>query len=460
MNPYNFSVLFFAFGAFMLAILILLKRQDKLGVYYFMFSSLAALWGMLFSIMVGGGVKYETALLSSRINNVAAMFVPILWFHIATILSGNSRKKILAILYFSAFLISLTAFTTWFVPHLKPMAGFKYYTQAGPTFFIYTFLFVITTFLGFAELLIKLKKSNPEEKIQLIGLMSATLAGFVAGLITFLPCYGIDFPQTSLFLMPLYPFVMAYFMMKKNLFSLNELAIAAHRDKLAVIGTLAASINHEIRNPLYVIQGSAQVCIANLNDGIYKNNEEALRKTHEALKKNEEQATRAMDIIKRFSLFAKQSVDEATQIQIVDINQVIDDVLPLVRYELELDRIEFRREIPAGTKIKADLRHVEEILFNLIVNACQSMKNTGGVIKIEASRKKDFVSLMVKDNGPGISQKQLAHLFQPFYTTKEHGTGLGLYVTKRLVENSGGKIFVKSILGKGTEFKLNFPLGI
>lgn len=456
MTPYIFSVLFFAFGAFLLGLLIYLKRQDKLGVCYFAFSASATVWGVFFSMMIEGNVSYQNALFFSRINNVAAMFIPVFWFHITVILSENSRKKTLLLFYSIAIFIALFAFTDFFVPNVKPIGAFKRFTQAGPLFYIYNLLFVVATTFGFSELGYKLRTAGREEKIRLIGLMCATLAGFAAGLPTFLPCYGINFPQHGLFLMPLYPFVMAYFMMRKDLFNVAKFVEAAHKDKLAAIGTLATSLNHEIKNPLYIIQGLAESHLTNLDENIYKNNEAALQKSREVLSKTREQATRAMEIMRRFSIFAKQSVNERAQLESVDLKKVLDDIVPLVNYELELDKIQLIRKFPKDLQpIQADRRHIEEIFFNLIINACQAMKE-GGEIRISAAQQNSSVNILIEDTGVGISEQYIKQVFEPFYTTKQEGTGLGLYVVKQLVERNGGKISVKSKVGKGTSFQLEF----
>ena len=122
--------------------------------------------------------------------------------------------------------------------------------------------------------------------------------------------------------------------------------------------------------------------------------------------------------------------------------------------------------------IQADQRQLEEILFNLIVNACHAMEKGGELVIVseakqfqtgllcrpaEISRNDDWIKITITDTGTGISSEQAKHLFEPFYTTKgEKGTGLGLYITKQLVERNSGKISVQSKEGKGTIFILEF----
>lgn len=243
-------------------------------------------------------------------------------------------------------------------------------------------------------------------------------------------------------------------MIRHQAFDVDSIAQAAHKDKLAAIGTLATSINHEIRNPLYIVKGLAESHLANMKEGIYSDDKKALAKANEVLSKSVDQAARAMDIMKRFAMFAKQGVSQTAQPEAVQLEDIMSDILPLVSHELELDKIQLIQMIPMGITLNVDRRHIEEILFNLIVNACQAMKSQGveGEIKISA----EGASVMIEDNGPGISADDLAKIFEPFYTTKQEGTGLGLYITKQLVERNGGKISVESKLGQGTQFRMEF----
>ena len=136
---------------------------------------------------------------------------------------------------------------------------------------------------------------------------------------------------------------------------------------------------------------------------------------------------------------------------------MLENILPLVRHELVLDKIQLIQNIPSNLlPIRADRRHIEEILFNLIVNACQAMKEKGGRIEVSAEQYKEIVKVKIDDSGPGISSEQLRRIFEPFYTTKEEGTGLGLHVVKQLIERNGGSISVKSKIGFGTVFLLEF----
>ena len=166
--------------------------------------------------------------------------------------------------------------------------------------------------------------------------------------------------------------------------------------------------------------------------------------------------------MKRFASFAKQGVVCEPRPDQINLIAIFKDIEPLVRREFELEKIEFTKNIPKSIPgFNANRRDIEQILFNLIVNACQAMKeNPGGrahsKIEITAAQNNGHVNVLIKDTGPGISEDRLKRIFEPFYTTKGEGTGLGLYITKQLVEKNGGKISVKSKVGQGTTFNLEF----
>ena len=460
MNAYNFSLLFFSFCTFFISLLIWLKREDEIGKRYFLFSCAPAVWGIGLALQINPNFSYDLSLFWSRISSSAAVYIPATWLHFIYVLTKKKpNKPLLYALYAQAIMMNFFFNSPLFLRGVELTVESIRWARVGRLYDVFTFTYFTVNTFAFLLLWKRSKEVSREEKLQLRGFFIATASGFIGGGLTFFPAYGLPVPQYGLYLMPIYPFVMAYFMMKKKLFDEFQMVQAAHRDKLASIGTLATSINHEIRNPLYVIQGLADSFIANLEDGIYKDKDQTIEKSAETMKKASKQATRAMEIMKRFSMFAKERVNETAKMEAVSLSEVFDDIRPLVGHELELKKITFRTDIPKDiSPIKVDRRHVEEILFNLIVNACQAMKtnNQAGSIQISAAQHNGSVRVKIEDNGPGIDKDKIKQVFEPFYTTKKEGTGLGLYVTKQLVERNGGKIAIASQLGKGTTFNLEF----
>ena len=237
-------------------------------------------------------------------------------------------------------------------------------------------------------------------------------------------------------------------------------AEAAQREKMAVIGTLASGINHEICNPLGIARGQCEAFLLNRKDGIYKNKSEAeqLNEVTRIMELVIKETDRATAITKKLSSFAKPSKGEVADS--VDIAKEIDEVLALVGYELKMDKIELAKNIPANLPhIRADKKQLQEIFFNLIRNAAQAIKETGR-ITVSAQELDSKIIIDITDTGSGISEDKVEMIFNPFYTTKEpgKGTGLGLFIVRQVVERNKGKISLKSKINEGTTFTLEFPI--
>ncbi|MCX5665625.1 MAG: ATP-binding protein, partial [Candidatus Omnitrophica bacterium] len=236
-------------------------------------------------------------------------------------------------------------------------------------------------------------------------------------------------------------------------------AEAAQREKMAVIGTLSAGINHEICNPLGIARGQCEAFLLNVKDGLYNNksSEELLTKAKEIMTKVIKETDRATAITKKLSSFAKPAKGEA---ELVNIDKEIDDVLGLVGYELKLDKIEFEKHIEKDLPgMLVDKKQLQEVLFNLIRNAGQAIGEKGKII-VAVKQDEGKVFIDVKDTGSGIPDDKLKELFNPFFTTKEpgKGTGLGLFIVRQVVEKNGGKIYLKETkVGEGTTFTIEFP---
>ncbi|MFA6432171.1 MAG: ATP-binding protein [Candidatus Margulisiibacteriota bacterium] len=237
-------------------------------------------------------------------------------------------------------------------------------------------------------------------------------------------------------------------------------ADAAQKDKMAVIGTLSAGINHEICNPLGIARGQCEAFLLNIKDGLYthKTTEELLTKAKEIMGKVIHETDRATAITKKLSGFAKPAKGES---EIVNIDKEIDDVLGLVGYELKLEKIEIEKKIGKDIpNIFVDRKQFQEVLFNLIRNAGQAIGEKGK-IAITAKEDSGKIFIDIKDSGSGIPEDKIKQLFNPFFTTKDpgKGTGLGLFIVRQVVEKNGGRIYLKETkVGEGTTFTIEFPI--
>ena len=238
-------------------------------------------------------------------------------------------------------------------------------------------------------------------------------------------------------------------------------AEAAQKDKMAVIGTLSAGINHEICNPLGIARGQCEAFLLNIKDGLYKakTNEELLAKAKDIMAKVIHETDRATAITKKLSQFAKPAKGDA---EMVNVPKEIEDVLGLVGYELKLEKIEIEKRFDKNLPhIFVDKKLFQEVIFNLIRNAGQAIGEKGKVT-ITAWEERDKIFIDIQDSGDGIPEDKIKQLFNPFFTTKDpgKGTGLGLFIVRQVVEKNGGRIYLKETkVGEGTTFRLEFPVG-
>jgi len=237
-------------------------------------------------------------------------------------------------------------------------------------------------------------------------------------------------------------------------------AEAAQREKMAVIGTLAAGINHEICNPLGIVRGQCEMFLLNLRDGFYKDlkQEEVLKISAEVMNKVIRETDRATGITKKLSSFAKPS--KRSDFEEVYIEKEVGEVLGLIGHDLQLSNVDVQTDFPKDFPvIVGDKKQIQEVLFNIIRNAAQAMDKKQGKIVVSGFSENGSAVVRIADNGTGIPQDKIEQVFNPFYTTKApgKGTGLGLFIVKQVVERNKGTIAVESEVGVGTTFTLRFP---
>jgi two-component system, sporulation sensor kinase E len=222
-------------------------------------------------------------------------------------------------------------------------------------------------------------------------------------------------------------------------------------ENLASLTTLAAGVAHEIKNPLASIGIHIQLMRKNLNQSGCIDKEGA----EEYLGIIDEEIERLNGIVVDF-LFAVRPMD--TRIKSEDVNKFSEDLLDFVKYELEENNIQIEtnlsKEIP---KIEIDIKYMKQVLLNIIKNAIAAMPN-GGLLTLNTFRKDDRVHIQIQDNGVGITDENMAKIFEPYFTTKDFGSGLGLTVVFKIIKEHGGEISLNSKEGEGTTFTISLPL--
>jgi signal transduction histidine kinase len=219
-------------------------------------------------------------------------------------------------------------------------------------------------------------------------------------------------------------------------------------EKLTSLGQLAASVAHEINNPLAGVLVYTQLLSKKVTGDAFKK-EEALG----YLSKMESEVGRCSRIIRNLLDFARQT---EPMLRLVDVNQVIEQVLAMVGHQAQLQNVEVVKEFsPSLPKVMADFDQLQQIFTNLTLNAIQAMPD-GGRLTIRSSAVDGEVRIDVQDTGCGISKENMSKLFTPFFTTKAKGkgVGLGLAVAHGIIERHKGRIKVQSEVGKGTTFSV------
>ncbi len=227
------------------------------------------------------------------------------------------------------------------------------------------------------------------------------------------------------------------------------------QEKLATLGTLAAGIAHEIRNPLTSIKARLYMVEKHLQIV------PAARKDTEIINSEISRLERVVQDVLSFARPADPLFGG------VDSSTLLHEVQGLMSPSLESSGIRLVVDAPAGLNISADGGHLKQVLINLVKNGAEAIVGTGVVtLRARASRATisareiDTVTLEVSDTGNGIAPETEKRLFDPFFSTKETGTGLGLSIASRIVEQHGGLLKYQTRAGHGSTFSIVLPLKI
>jgi signal transduction histidine kinase len=218
-------------------------------------------------------------------------------------------------------------------------------------------------------------------------------------------------------------------------------------DKLAALGQLAAGIAHEIRNPLT----SINILIHSMTEDLPSGDSHK-----EDLKVIEEEINRINEIVDQFLRFAKPA---RPLLEKADVLSVFEETLQLLRPQIEKQQIVIQKGFQALPIIQMDREQMKQAILNLLLNAIQAMPG-GGHLTLRSQNSKDgqWIHILIKDSGVGIPDEDMNRLFDPFFSTKERGIGLGLSIAHRIIDQHHGKIEVESAPGKGTLFTVWLPI--
>jgi len=228
-----------------------------------------------------------------------------------------------------------------------------------------------------------------------------------------------------------------------------------HSGKLAAVGALAATVAHEINNPLTGIYTYIRLMERKIDQGQYGAEEIARFKGYLDTMRREVERTTA--IVRNLLDFTRPKEPDRRTMSLV---KVMEESLALISNKLSLTNIEVVKLLNPLPEIQADPAHMKQVFLNLFINACEAMEE-GGTLTIRSDYHPDTntVTVSVRDTGTGIEEKDLARVFDPFFSTKKKGTGLGLSVVNGIVTRHNGKVEIDSTPGKGTDFRVTLPVG-
>jgi two-component system NtrC family sensor kinase len=227
----------------------------------------------------------------------------------------------------------------------------------------------------------------------------------------------------------------------------------AQSAKIALLGELAAGIAHEINNALTPAIGNLSILLLDRSN--------FSEKVVERLESIEESMMRASSMLQQILDFSRKKPEKR---QPVDISTVLERSLFLLKYKFTKNQIMLEKDLQSElSKILADDSQIEQVFTNLILNAIDAME-PGGTLRITANNRagksaddQPYVEMVFEDTGRGIPPEIMEYVFEPFYTTKGKGTGLGLFISYRIVEKHGGMMDVTSTSGQGTRFRVCLP---
>jgi len=226
-----------------------------------------------------------------------------------------------------------------------------------------------------------------------------------------------------------------------------------HANRVSSLGELTASLAHEVNQPIAAAVADANTCVRWLS-----RDQPDLQEARGAASRVVKDATRAAEIIKRVRLLFKKGSPER---ELVDVNEIIREMIVLLRSEAALYSIWVRTDLaPDLPQAKGDRVQLQQVLMNLMMNSIDAMKDVDGTRELIIKSQRDEngqVLISVSDTGLGLPPQQADNIFNAFFTTKTHGTGMGLRISRTIVESHGGRLWAADNSPRGATFQFTLP---
>jgi len=227
----------------------------------------------------------------------------------------------------------------------------------------------------------------------------------------------------------------------------------AHINRVTMLGEIAASLAHEIKQPIAAAMTSANSCIEWL-----AHEPPNLDRARAAASKIEKYGNRAAEIIDRIRSFYQKS---PPQRELVDVNGIVQEMLTLLKGEADRYSVAVRTELATDLpKITADRVQLQQVFMNLMVNGIEAMSDSGGELTVKSQRQDGQLQFLVSDTGVGLPTEKVDQIFSAFFTTKPRGSGMGLAISRSIVESHGGQLWANANDGRGATFHFTLPIQV
>jgi two-component system NtrC family sensor kinase len=223
-------------------------------------------------------------------------------------------------------------------------------------------------------------------------------------------------------------------------------------EKMSSLGKLAASVAHEINNPLAGILTYAKLLVRMHEEG--QMTEAVRERSVRNLRLVQRETERCSAIVRNLLDFARQ---RAPSLKDVDVSAAADEALSLLAHRLMMQNVTLEKRLSPMPLVKADYGQLRQAFVNIALNACEAMTQ-GGTLEVATAARGRQVEISFRDTGPGIAPENLSRILDPFFTTKEKGTGLGLSVVYGIIERHNGKLDIRSQVGRGTTVLIQLPV--
>jgi PAS domain S-box-containing protein len=226
----------------------------------------------------------------------------------------------------------------------------------------------------------------------------------------------------------------------------------AHVNRVSMLGELGASLSHELKQPIAAAITNADTCLRWL-----KRDQPDIEEASEAVTRIVEAGNRAAEIINRLRSFYTKSAP--VERELVDVNELIPEMLVLLRSEANRHSLPMRTDLAADLpRVTADRVQLQQVFLNLMLNGIEAMKDSGGVLTIVSQLDNDDQLLIsISDTGVGLPAEKADQIFNAFFTTKPQGSGMGLAISRSIVESHGGRLWASANSGRGATFHFTLP---